>query len=621
MDKNMIHIDDLIKQRLGNGEEKERPGAWLQMRELLDKEMPVNPPAVFNWRRMLGLVAGVGLLASIGVGGYYYGQSLRADDINDTPVASVSSPGTNAPSNNNNDNTSSIAATGIEKENNTANTTNNNQTTDKKEATNQSKSLTNNDKENYTASVKSNKTTTAKAGTGATVATKPAAASQGQKTNQNQPSTNTNNYVAAKETLKANATEAQKTQLTINKPATEKTAATAGTTTAKEQLTAANTTRTTTNNATQPVVPNSTLANSNNTNKATNTPVKPADNTRSLAMKTDSMNKMNVVQRWDRKNGLSSDTVGTGKMAVDRMISDREKESAIAMKPGTAKAAESQSITPAASLAAKAEVKEGELVPLEKYRVARKKTNDTWDPNRFDEMVRDAKFKLSRVHFYPGILVGGNSTFGQNNLSGFHAGLSGIISFNEKWSVLTELKYMHRFHSGTIQDDYLRTTDSTKVVNGVRYNSYDSVEHFFNFPSASAVELPIALRYAIKRFQLFGGANMVYHFTINNVYEGDRLHPKETAMSSTVNYTWHKGLPGVTISDFSSRFGIGALLGAAYQMTPAMQIDLRLTQNVWDNARTPGAKAISRALYNVPSMQMTVTYRLSGNRPGPKKAQ
>ena len=44
MDKNFVEIDNLVKQRLGGGEEHERPGSWQNMRELLDKEMPQAQP-------------------------------------------------------------------------------------------------------------------------------------------------------------------------------------------------------------------------------------------------------------------------------------------------------------------------------------------------------------------------------------------------------------------------------------------------------------------------------------------------------------------------------------------------------------------------------------------------
>ena len=66
MDKNMIKIDDLLRQRLGDAEEQERPAAWLQMRDLLDKQMPVTRAGV-NWRRMFAYVAGVAILAAVSV--------------------------------------------------------------------------------------------------------------------------------------------------------------------------------------------------------------------------------------------------------------------------------------------------------------------------------------------------------------------------------------------------------------------------------------------------------------------------------------------------------------------------------------------------------------------------
>src|SRR6478672_4619922 len=78
MDKHMIHIDDLVRQRLDGGQEPERPGAWLTMRALLDKEMPVATGA--NRRRIIGYFTGLLLLATASVGGYkLYNDRIAAD--------------------------------------------------------------------------------------------------------------------------------------------------------------------------------------------------------------------------------------------------------------------------------------------------------------------------------------------------------------------------------------------------------------------------------------------------------------------------------------------------------------------------------------------------------------
>ena len=92
----MIHIDDLVRQRLAGGED-ERPAAWLQMRELLDDKMPVSAPGgMVNWRRMLSYTAAILLLSAISLGGYQMLSSHRDATGNDgnTAIASSSARGT-----------------------------------------------------------------------------------------------------------------------------------------------------------------------------------------------------------------------------------------------------------------------------------------------------------------------------------------------------------------------------------------------------------------------------------------------------------------------------------------------------------------------------------------------
>jgi hypothetical protein len=87
MDKNFISVDDLMRQRLGGGEERERSGAWLNMRDLLDKEMPQQRRiGIFYWRRLFGVVAVLSLVGTLSVGSYqlssaYNSNKLVADAI------------------------------------------------------------------------------------------------------------------------------------------------------------------------------------------------------------------------------------------------------------------------------------------------------------------------------------------------------------------------------------------------------------------------------------------------------------------------------------------------------------------------------------------------------------
>ena len=116
MDNNFVNIDDLVRQRLGGGEEQERSGAWLHMRDLLDKEMPQERRAGFiYWRRMLSAVAVLLLIATISVGGYELSESRNGNKTDNTDVALTAAPArtTNAPVKNNEVNNTQISSSGV----------------------------------------------------------------------------------------------------------------------------------------------------------------------------------------------------------------------------------------------------------------------------------------------------------------------------------------------------------------------------------------------------------------------------------------------------------------------------------------------------------------------------
>ena len=106
MDKNFASIDDLVRQRLEGGEERERAGAWLRMSELLEKEMPVRP-AGFMWRRMFSVIAVCAVIASLSLGGYEFSAYRKLNGTagnnsgTDKTIASASvTPSTNTPAQN-----------------------------------------------------------------------------------------------------------------------------------------------------------------------------------------------------------------------------------------------------------------------------------------------------------------------------------------------------------------------------------------------------------------------------------------------------------------------------------------------------------------------------------------
>ncbi len=124
MDKNLINIDDLVRQRLGGGEEREQSGSWMRMRELLDKEMPQRPTGGIPWPRIYSAIAVIVLIAGISVGGYKlsYFKNI-SKEANIIPVASTAKSGADNTAANVSNNTKISTTENKEKETNTSNVT------------------------------------------------------------------------------------------------------------------------------------------------------------------------------------------------------------------------------------------------------------------------------------------------------------------------------------------------------------------------------------------------------------------------------------------------------------------------------------------------------------------
>jgi len=103
MDNNFVNIDDLFRQRLGGGEEQEREGAWMRMRELLDTEERRRPVG-FYWRRAFTYLGVLLLLATLSFGGYElnsYRNLGAANGGNNGTDGTLASTGTEGSRNNN----------------------------------------------------------------------------------------------------------------------------------------------------------------------------------------------------------------------------------------------------------------------------------------------------------------------------------------------------------------------------------------------------------------------------------------------------------------------------------------------------------------------------------------
>lgn len=74
--RNLINVDDLVRQRLGGGEEQELPGAWPRMLDLLEKEEKKRILPFFFWRRGIYFAVALLLLTLCTIGGIHFSPVL-----------------------------------------------------------------------------------------------------------------------------------------------------------------------------------------------------------------------------------------------------------------------------------------------------------------------------------------------------------------------------------------------------------------------------------------------------------------------------------------------------------------------------------------------------------------
>ncbi|RYD58943.1 MAG: hypothetical protein EOP56_01565 [Sphingobacteriales bacterium] len=647
MDKNMINIDDLLRQRLGGGEEKERPGGWLQMRDLLDKEMPVQQPgSAFNWRRMLGVITGVVAISAVGLGGYQAVTSFRNNgDVTKGATAStghtsggngklaqiaansdnqfsgkstkeVSSGTANVAGNSNaknnsgtNGNTSSTTAgkaaisTPAASGNATAKAANKNAAdkTDNSLNTNE-----NGQSEKTFASTAGSINNNVKSApvTGAVIET------AGTSTETSTPNTNSRKKARIAKNSRANSSNTKTAGTVVNSGTVVTTPTEAAAKTNKavstKQIKKAkgNTTTSTTGLA------NTKATADNNNNNKPATQVTATGNTSNgsnanggsadkVVVAKESIAKIETRESVTKEGKLKIDTISVGTVERDKFILAAAGEDA---KPAIGSETVSpvdNTVVPASGIAAEESFK-GEVAPASKNR---RKKESIWSPKKLEEMVRDARFSTNEVMFYPGIVAGLNGLLGSNAMAGFQMGISGNLSLNQRWGIFSELKYVHRFNAGGNTFDSRDFGPIQQIVqNNQTTYKYTPTLTQYKINSLSAVELPVAVRYSFNTISVFMGVNYAYYFSTT---------PNPTPITEApVTSSTEPKPQGIQLapSDFGSMHGMGYMLGVGYNVSPAMHLDLRLANPMFSNANTPGTRAVSDKVFKAPSVQVNFNY-------------
>ncbi len=227
--------------------------------------------------------------------------------------------------------------------------------------------------------------------------------------------------------------------------------------------------------------------------------------------------------------------------------------------------------------------------------------------DKLNATFNDVKYHVTGMQFAPGLTGGINATFfGPNSFKGFQFGVTGNFSFGDNVSAMAEVKYFHRINNNySLNDNYYTYTP----VSAGQW-SRQQLSNSYSFSTLHSIEMPITLRFIKSHFSFYAGANLVYSFAINT----GKSEPPSTVSPVLVSAMGNDNTPKVQQSDFNSRFGVGYIAGLSYEVYPNVTLDFRNVQTVWDNGSSQGAKFISNQLYKSPSFQVSVGYRLGGNK-------
>lgn len=563
MDKNMIHIDDLIRQRL-NGEEEERAGAWLRMKDLLDKDMPNKRVIGFGWRKTLLVSAGVvAAIATVGITGYQ--MSSRFNSTADNSVTTVANP-----------------------------------------------------------SYANNKVTAPTAQQQPVAPAQISEAKDDVSVVRNTPNAVAVNSAADKDAL--NPTTSSNMDVRVR--SAEKASNTTKTTTTKSTNTSNNKTiadNTSNNVDTQP---QPTISSANTTS---NKPGQPADqrmvandrneNTTatstvaSVPVKMETVPVLNINEKIivDQRTGTATTTTTeVGRSELQRPVAVAVTTPAPTTTPEPAPA-------PKEMVVASAKAPYGP--PRDEYHSsvensmfgASARKNASANSNKsgmsvwqhISEYFNRAQYQLGQTKINTGVIGGLNKTFGNYGLLGMNVGMFTDFMFSETWGARLEAKYMHWFNQGTTY----RNDFNSYTQEGGLYNQYKN-DHTFKYSAMWNVDVPVMLQYRPYKSNvaIFAGANLSYF---------SKLTPEETNRETLVASGLAQAGPvaaPMTVADFNSRFGMGAILGVGYNVNDMMQVGLRVSQSLTDNAKGANAQQVSKDLYRTPNVQLNFSYRFGKDK-------
>ncbi len=593
MDKNFVHIDDLFKKGLSGVEEPERAGAWLRMQDLLDKEMPADTVIAGGKRPYGRYLTALLILLCVGGSAYFINNQIQ----NTTTVAATGQPA-EAPSGiiQPASPTASLPATAAQ-------------------------DLSAEVRQTLTASSGNKQPLREHSTSGANHAQTKSYTDQSAVASVNAPITTLSSGIpsgiSTKNTASAaiSAVSSSNRELRVSPPSP----ATAAIPVYGSLKTATQSVAATPFTSRELQAAEDGLLQASSEEKIYQTGQGDL-----LKASTDTINQIvlretTVMHTTTNPEGQrvtkptwNIDTIQQQRVAVTTLVAlsplERTAVAHLKIEPAPANAAP---LNPSVLYASgERSVK---LVTLSKYAVASRKST----PEKINQMISNTQSGVSNMFdgtkkYYAGIVAGGNMALGDPAAYGLQLGLAGFYALSERLTAGMEIRYINRYYSNyKFLDNYTQYNVLSSNASGGGnwiFNYEENVQSSsYRIQNIASVELPVYLNYSFGRLSVFGGANFAYAFTTHPIVSNEEFTSQKTITTPTQNFPIQSATSRVTPEDWKQRFGIGYVAGMAYDFNRRFSLDLRVSQNLWDNAASDVSKEVSKRTFKVPSLQLGVT--------------
>lgn len=241
------------------------------------------------------------------------------------------------------------------------------------------------------------------------------------------------------------------------------------------------------------------------------------------------------------------------------------------------------------------------LVMLSDYKV-KSSTSRQSLVTRFYDMM--SQYLDGQKPYYFGANIGGQAMFSNPLQSGFHIGAGAYYEFKERYTLGVEFRYLRNSFGGggQVRDNF--STFRDQVYNNGVYTALEQKNvNAYTLRSNAYLELPITIRYQLSKLSLMGGVYGNYMTGTRYTSELNKLSEERRVSANT---QFMSGTGSITAEDFKARYGMGLTIGAGYDFSRKLSLDMRINQNIWTNMTQ--TSHLSENLYRATGVQLSLFY-------------